>query len=159
MPEVACGAPRRTGFTLLEAVVALAIFAAAGIALYALFSNNLFALTRIDESQRQVAAVRQAVERLSGVNPWHEREGRFSIGDLEVVWAAQPVEPPRNGMTSFGELGAFDVGLFDVQFDILEPFGNGPAGDESALPGRRLGRWQLRLVGFDLVRPPLPPMG
>ncbi len=147
MFEAPCRSAR--GFTLLEAVVSLAIFAAAGIALYALFSNNLFALTRIDESQRQVAAVRQAVERLSGVNPWHEQQGRFSIDDLEVVWSAQPVEPPRNGMTSFGELGAFDVGLFDVQFDIVD----------AARPGRPLGRWHLRLVGFDLVRPPIPPMG
>ena len=140
---------RQRGFTLLEAVVALAIFAAAGISLYALFSNNLFALTRIDESQRQVAAVRQAVERLSGVNPWHQRAGRFSIDDVEVVWSAEPVEPVRNGRTSFGELGAYDAGLFEVQFDIFH----------ASRPERALGRWRMRLVGFDLVRPPIPPMG
>lgn len=137
------------GFTLLEAVVALAIFAAAGIALYALFSNNLFALARIDENQRQVAAVRQAVERLAVVNPWHERQGQFRIDDVDVVWSAQPVEPLRNGKTSFGELGAFDVGLFEVQFEIFH----------ISRPGRALGRWRLRQVGFDLVRPPIPPMG
>ena len=41
---------RRAGFSLLETVVAMAVFAAAGTALFAFFNTNLIALGRVEST-------------------------------------------------------------------------------------------------------------
>lgn len=132
-------AERDRGFTLIETVVSMALFATAGMALYALFSSNLFALSRAQDVSRQIPVVRHAMERLAAVNPWSQEQGAFEFDGVEVTWTARLVEPPRRGQTKYGTLGDFDVALYDVQFDIVE-------GD------RFLGMWRLRQVGYMRMR-------
>ncbi len=130
---------RRKGFTLLETVVAMALFASAGMVLYALFNSNLIALNRAQDVTRQAPVVRQAMERLSAVNPWWHNEGRFEIDGFAVAWTASLVAPVRQGQSKFGELADFDIGLYDVEFQIR---------DQSRL----LGTWRMRVVGYEKAR-------
>lgn len=138
MPRRA-GIPRRAaGFTLLEAVVALVVFAVAGGALYGLFGTNLTALGRSGDVAAQAPVVRQALARLAVVNPWHEPEGAFVVDGHQVSWRAQLVAPARQGQSPVGT-GDYDLALYDVQLEVVSR-------------GRRLGVWQTRLVGYDRVR-------
>lgn len=138
------GAPRRSaGFTLLEAVVALVVFAAAGGALYGLFNTNLLALGRSGEVAAQTPVVGQALARLAAVNPWHESEGEFVVEGYQVAWRAHLAAPVRQGQSPLG-IGDYDLGLYNVQLEIFQR-------------GRRLGVWQTRLVGYDRVRAPDEP--
>lgn len=129
------------GFTLLEAAVALAIFATVGMVLYGLYNTNLVALVRVQDSARQIPVVRHAVEYLSTVNPVEQQEGEFSFDAFDIRWQATLVEPKRKGQNAFGYAGYYDIGLYDVQFDVSE-------GE------RAVGSWRLRLVGYEDVRGP-----
>ena len=60
---------RSAGFTLLETMVAMVVFAGAAMALYALFNTNLTALGRVHDASRQMTAARHAIEHLVGINP------------------------------------------------------------------------------------------
>ena len=127
------------GFTLLEAVVALAIFAAGAMALYGLYGANLIGMSRARDVAGQLPIVEQAVERLALIDPRQQAEGAFAVGAAEVSWTAALVEPPRQSQSGSGYVGAFEIGLYQVDFDIVE--------DE-----RVLGSWQVRLADHERLR-------
>ena len=137
--------PRERGFTLLEAAVSLAVLATVGMALYGLYNTNLIALLRVQDSSRQVPVVRHAMEYLSTVNPAEQQEGQFAFDGFDVRWQAALVEPTRKGQNAFGYVGYYDIGLYEVRFEVTE--------DE-----RAVGDWSLRLVGYEDVRGPPPDM-
>ena len=139
----ACG---RRGFTLLEMVVALLIFAAAGMALYGLLNTNLITLTRVQDVLRQAPAVREAMERLATVNPQQQDEGGFEVDDFEVAWTARLVEPMRQGKRPLAYPGPFNVGLYEIEFELRRE-------------GRAMGTWRMRQVGYDDVRERAPGAG
>lgn len=134
---------RQCGFTLLEAAVALALFATVGVALYGLFNANLITLQRVQDSSRQVPVVRHAVEYLSSINPAEQQSGEFSFDGFDVRWQADLIEPVRKGQNAFGSIGIYEVGLYEARFDVAE-------GD------RPVGTWRLRLVGYENVVGPPP---
>ena len=127
------------GFTLLEAVVALTIFSAGAMALYGLFSTNLLGLARAQDVTSRIPVVEQAVEHLSLVNPYRQPEGELQMGRFVVSWTATQLEPLRQSQNAGGFMGSFEVGLYQVDFEISE--------DE-----RPLGTWQMRQVGYERVR-------
>ena len=137
----ALSAFRSYGFTLLETMVALVIFAGAAMALYALFNTNLIGLARAHDVSRQVPAVRYAIEHLASVNPREEGGGRFEMDGLNVAWSATLLQPPRQSQTSTGGIGFYEVGLYEIEFTMSER-------------GRPLGTWRMRSVGFEKVREP-----
>lgn len=135
---------RQRGFTLLETIVAFALFAAAAMAMYSLFNTNLNSLVRAQEVTRQTPVVRFAAERLSAVNPWREQAGRFRVDGYDVEWSASLVEPVRRGQNSAGLETGFDVALYEVTLTVSEG-------------GRGIGVWRMRMAGYERVRGLPPP--
>ena len=133
------GPPRSRGFSLLETMVALVIFAAAAMALYGLFNTNLVALARAHDVSRQVPAVRHAIEHLSSINPREEGAGRLVLDGVQVAWSAKLLEPVRQSQSPTGGMGYFEVGLYELEFTMR-------AG------GRSLGTWRMRSVGYEKAR-------
>ena len=129
---------RARGFTLLEAVVALVVFAAAGGALYGLFSANLLALGRSGDVAAQTPVVRHALARLAAVNPWQRQQGEFVVEGFDVAWRARLATPVRAGQGAFAS-SDYDLGLYNVEIEVFQR-------------GQRLGVWQTRLVGYEKVR-------
>ena len=129
------------GFTLLETMVAMVVFAGAAMALYALFNTNLIVLARAHDVSRQMPAVRHAVEYLSSINPREEGDGTFEIDGIEVAWSASLLQPVRQSQSVTGGRGYFEVGLYEVEFTMSER-------------GRPMGTWQMRIVGYEKVREP-----
>ncbi len=132
-------AANQAGFTLLETIVALVIFAGAGLALYGLFNTNLITLTRVQDVSKQMIVVQHAVERLSSMNLQGEAAGQIEIDEFDVLWSARLVEPYRQGQNVQGYLGYFQVGLYRVDFEVRDGL-------------RSIGTYQLRLVGYEKVR-------
>lgn len=132
---------RRAGFSLLETVVAMAVFAAGGTALFAFFNTNLIALARVESTSAQVPVVRAAHAALSAINLAERQAGRFEVGDHEVTWTAALVEPMRSGNSVSGTPGMYQVGLYEVVFHIRDR-------DR----GRALGTWRVRQVGYQNAR-------
>ena len=133
------GKGRAAGFSLLETVVALAIFAAGAMTLYGLFNTNLIALERVQATAEQLPVARNAIEILSTVNPWRQAEGQFEIDGYQVVWTARPIAPVRHGQTIAGMMADFDFGLYEIEFAVADG-------------SRQLGSWRMRSVGYERVR-------
>lgn len=127
------------GFSLLETMVALAIFAAGAMSLFGLFNTNLIALGRVQATTEHLPVARNAIEILSTVNPWHQNEGQFEVDGYQVLWTASLIEPVRHGQTNAGMMSGFDFGLYEIEFFIAD--------DE-----RRLGSWRMRSVGYERLR-------
>ncbi len=127
------------GFTLLEATVALAIFAAGGMALYGLFNNNLIGLGKAADVSRREPAVLAAVEHLSSINIREQPAGELEIGDFDVSWSSSLVEPARQGQSATGFRGSFEVGLYDVAIEVSRN-------------GRPESTYRMRLAGYEQVR-------
>ena len=128
---------------MLEAAVALALFATVGMALYGLYNANLITLLRVQDSSRQVPVVRHTMEYLSSINPAEQQSGELSFDGFDIRWQADLIEPMRKGQNVLGSVGAYELGLYEARFDIAE-------GE------RPVGTWRLRLVGYKNVAG-LPP--
>ena len=128
-----------SGFTLLEMVVALAIFAAAILALYGLFNTNLISLGRVQDASKRIPVAQHVMEMLGSVNPREESAGAFRHDGFDIRWSARLLEPERSGQDGLGALGAFDLGLYELEFEISER-------------GRPVDLWRMRLVGYEKVR-------
>lgn len=108
------------GFTLLEAVVAMAVFAAAGMALYALFNANLISLGRAQDVTSQLPTVYRAMEYLSAIDPAQQPTGQIELGGYDVIWSSRLMEPVRESQTAQGYRGYHEIGLYEITFDITQ---------------------------------------
>ncbi len=129
------------GFSLLEAIVAMAIIASVGMALLAWTHNNLGLLTRISERQEAMQATRQAIAWLETVNIVRKPEGEQVIGHLTIQWQSQPVEAERDGRNIFGVgVTPFRLGLYRTTVRVRDA------------SGRELTQFDVRLAGYQQVR-------
>ncbi|MBF2760389.1 MAG: hypothetical protein ISN28_08980 [Ectothiorhodospiraceae bacterium AqS1] len=132
------------GFSLLEAVVALAVFAGVGMSLYALLNNSLLGLSRAKDVAHQEAAVYRAFDYLHAINPRMQPQGQADIGGNYLVkWTSTLVEPVRQSQGTQGGKGLFEVGLYAVDIELIH-------NEEST--ERSVGEYRLRLVGYEKVR-------
>lgn len=74
------------GFTLLEAVIAMTIFAMGATALYSWVNTNLITLARADQITQRSSAVESAIEYMSMVDPEKAPKGTTEIGNLQIHW-------------------------------------------------------------------------
>ena len=131
--------PEARGFTLLEAVVALAILAAGAMALFAALNSALRSLDRAEQAARLDTTVESALSLLERVNPMLQPEGSATAGDAEIAWRARPVEPSRDMLTDYFQPGLYEVGLYDLDVSIVRD-------------GRVEHRFVLRRAGYRQVR-------
>lgn len=126
---------RQSGFTLLEAIVALVIFSMGALSLYAWLGVNVKTLVRVQERREAVALTHSALDQVSRINPMETPRGRREIGEVVIEWDAKPVEPPRNAVTQLGLPTIFQVGLFAVEVRVSRG-------------GTELERFQVRQLGY-----------
>lgn len=143
MPNCPNETTRSAGFTILETMVAMVVFAGAAMALYGLFNTNLIALGRAHDVSRQMSAAHHAVEYLAGINPQDGHAGQMRVNGIDIVWSARLLEPARQSQTVTGERGYFEVGLYEILFEPSDA-------------GRSLGTWRLRVPGYKKVRESVP---
>jgi general secretion pathway protein I len=132
---------RSAGFTLLEAIVALAILTAGAMALFAALNGALRGIERAEAAARLDTATLNAIALLEAVNPMQQPQGEVMLGEVRVAWRATPVEAPGPALTDYLQPGLFDVGLYDVAV-VLE------------VGGRVERRFVLRRAGWVQARQP-----
>ena len=143
MPEKPAEAAGCAGFTVLESIVAMVVFAGAALALYGLFNTNLIALDRAHDAARQMTAARHALEHLAVANPRDGETGRIRVDGIDVVWSARLLEPVRRSRTASGDRGYFQIGLYEVELELHDA-------------DRPLERWRLRIPGYRKTTGPVP---
>lgn len=132
------------GFTLLEAIVALAILAAGTMALFSALNGALRAQDRVAASIRTASATDSALALLEGVNPMLAPRGEERVGGLRVRWTAKVVAGPTDALTDYYQPGLYQVALYDVDVEVWL---------DDALEARFL----LRRAGWQQVREPEVP--
>jgi len=131
---------RQSGFSLLEAIVALTIFSICAMALYAWMSVNQTALVRIQARDAAVRDGRAALATLELVNPMSEPEGTRSLpGGLEVRWNGHEIVPAAPGTGAAGNLLAFDLALYELEVSAMRK-------------GREVAHFTVRRAGWKTAR-------
>jgi general secretion pathway protein I len=106
------------GFTLLEAIVALALLASTGIALLNWINTNLMSLQRVQQAQQRQQAIQNALVFMETVNPLEKPQGKETIGIYQIDWNATALELPKDGVTSIGGLSLFQIGLYETKVKV-----------------------------------------
>jgi len=128
---------RVRGFTLLEAIVALVIFAMGAFSLYGWLSTNLITLDRARSGSEALVLKQSALELLRDVNPMLTPSGEREAGTLQVQWTAEPLQPTRRGSSQIGGPSRYEVGLYQMQVRVRDG-------------GREVGEFSLRQLGYRL---------
>lgn len=106
------------GFTLLEAIVALAIMAAAGLALFVAMSQSMQMLQRAERARALDSALRDALALAERIDPVTEPRGARTVQGYALRWSASPVEPPRDGVTGHLQPGLYEIGLYRMRLEL-----------------------------------------
>ena len=112
------------GFTLLEAMVALALIAGAGMALFAWINTSLQSLTRVQEVNARAEATVNVLEYMARINPMAAPEGVADLGVYSLAWKSTPVTPIRDGSNYPGGLSLFQLALFDTRVSVTKAAGS-----------------------------------
>jgi general secretion pathway protein I len=128
------------GFSLVEAVVALVILSASGIALATWFSLSMENLIRLEEKQRSQLVLDNLFEYFSTLQLKEEKKDeQLDIEDYDIVWSATLVEPEQVGRSLAGTISNFDLALYRIEFTIKK--------------GQvEIGQFQTKKTGFKKVR-------
>jgi general secretion pathway protein I len=108
-----------SGFTLLEAVVALVIFSMGAVALYGWLSSNLLTVERVEASRIRTAATLSALDVVRHVNPMANATGSREVGDMRFEWSSRALQPPRRSVNQTGIPGAFEVALYELDVRVM----------------------------------------
>lgn len=133
--------PSDRGFSLLEAIVALAILSAGAMALFSAMNGALRAQDRVEANLRNAAAADNALALLEGVNVMAQPRGEAIAGSYRYRWVANPVVGPVDVLTDYYRPGLHQVALYDVDVEVW-------------LGGQFERRFTVRRVGWQQVREP-----
>lgn len=129
------------GFSLLEAIVALAILAAGAMALFSALNGALRAQDRVEANIRTATAVDNALALLESINVMEQPRGEANIGGYRFRWVASPVADPVDVLTDYYSPGLHQVALYDVDVEVWSA-------------GTMERRFTLRRIGWQQVREP-----
>lgn len=128
---------RQSGFSLLEAIVAMVLISIAGMALFSWINTSFIGLNRIQESNARAAAETNALQYLQTINPMSQPNGATVLGRLKLEWRSRAVTEPQANLNDAGAPGPFMVALYEVEVTIED------------LPDVSPHRFTVRLMGFD----------
>lgn len=133
--------PRQRGFALLEAIVALAILAASGLALFAALTQAMRMVNRADEARQRAGIKRNVLAMADTIDPVARPNGSMRLGEYELTWQSRLVEPPEDAATGTLEPGLYRVGLYALDCSIT-------------LRGQPFDKVTVRKAGWKQVRKP-----
>lgn len=131
-----------SGFSLLEAIVALVLISSTGLALFSWMNTNTLSLQRVQSVQQRNIATRNALMYINTINPLQTPQGSTILGSYVVNWTSRVLEAPKDGVNNMGAPGFYQVGLYDVQVEVTD------------LEKQVLAKFNVRQVGYLQVRKP-----
>ncbi len=130
---------QQTGFSLLEAIVAIAVVGVSGGALFGWVNTVMVTLSRVEAHAERQYVTQQAVAVIEIINPMIEPAGHWDMGDYDMQWQATAVEPPKDSVNRYGLPGLYQVGLYEVTVELTRD-------------GKPLSSFVTRQVGYKQVR-------
>lgn len=119
---------RREGFSLIEALVALAIAAMTLTAIFELQQQMIRGQRRAADVMEQVAAQENALALTGDINPMDQPSGTITLPEGDVIrWTSNPKTQGRTNAGFPTGDGTFQVQLFTVTVEIERRNGRSPA--------------------------------
>jgi general secretion pathway protein I len=128
------------GFTLLEAIVAIAVLLAALVPLYILISNVSRSAFHVDQVNRLAEIETDALNIMETVNPMLKPAGSIDLGPYAVRWVATTLIDPVDGSSYPTGISAFKIGLYNTKIDVVAP------------DGQIVTSFPLRMIGYRHAR-------
>jgi general secretion pathway protein I len=135
----------QAGFSLLEAIIAIAILAGALIPIYAAISTSLQGAQRLGDINLGSEIGLNALEALDVVNPMATPEGEIDFGLYRMKWLAKPLAPAIDQAGYPRGIGLYQIGFFEMSVDLI------------GRDGTIINAFQVRKVGWKLIRQPRLP--
>mgnify|MGYP001570751617 FL=1 len=131
---------KQSGFTLLEAVVAMVLISGTGAALLSWINSELGAVSRLQQSNARAEAKVNVMEYMHTVNPMLTPEGNAAFAAFRLSWNAKEVTPVQDGLAYPRGISLYQLALYDTLVRVTSPDGT-PWFD-----------FTLRQVGYKKVR-------
>jgi Tfp pilus assembly protein PilV len=113
---------RKNGFSALEALAALLILAVALGPIFSLRAQSAQAISRQQETLRNINADRNMLALISRINVMAEPNGERQVdGYAQISWRATPISDERETLAYRGERGSFIIALYRVEVTIQSP--------------------------------------
>lgn len=129
-----------SGFTVLEALVAIALLAAAFIPLLGMQSQFVQRIAAQERLQSRLSAQAALAARLEGINFQQHNAGQLSGEGYVANWQAAPRGPVETSRLSTGEPARFSLQAYTVNITV------------SYTDGRQ-DQWQLPGIGWQAKWP------
>ncbi|MGB0906115.1 MAG: prepilin-type N-terminal cleavage/methylation domain-containing protein [Maricaulaceae bacterium] len=106
------------GFSVLEAMIAIAILAAALLPLLALQAQFIRTVESLERAEVRLATEESVRAYLSAINLYDVREGQILSTYGEINWTAKPITSSRAVRGKGGFPSRFDTQLYEVTAQI-----------------------------------------
>lgn len=137
---------KQSGFTLMEAIVALVLLATTGMALFSWINSNVITLHRVQTSNAQDEATLNALQYINSVNPMTQPQGQADLGSYQLKWTTEQLTEPRDGAGYPTGISLYQLAMYKTRVDVQHT-GGAPWFDFS-----------LQQVGYRRVREIKPPL-
>ena len=118
-PDRAIAHPEASrGFTLLEAIVAVAVVGIALVPVITFISQMVSALTRAGDSNARSLAQHAIIELLEPLNPLSHPIGDDQIGDLLIHWESASIIIPNKQVRVGAGLAGYSLGFYNVTVSV-----------------------------------------
>ena len=108
------------GFTLIEALIAIAILGAALLPIMALMSQSINQIHKIAESNAKSSAQDSALAIIEPINPMENPSGEAELVGFNMVWSSEQIVPPNNTVQIGAGLAGYKVAFYIVNIEILK---------------------------------------
>ena len=107
------------GFTLIEAIVAMAIIGVAVLPIMLLISESLNQLTRAADATARAAAMDSVISTIDPVNPFTTPSGEIDMGSFSFTWESTTIVAPNETVQTGAGLAGHKVGFYDVHIETF----------------------------------------
>jgi hypothetical protein len=107
----------RAGFSIMEALVAIAIIAIATIPLFELQRSLARSTARLQTTTERLDVEASALSFLQVVDPIAQPTGRLEIGAWNLAWAAEPIATEINADGYLGP-GIYSIYLYEIEAEL-----------------------------------------
>lgn len=108
---------RQHGFTLLEAIVALALIGTIGMTVFSWINTSILSLGRIQQSNARNDATSNVIDYMQTVNPMLTPVGDAEFGAYRIHWESKIFGPVADNMAYPSGIGLYQVALYQVEIN------------------------------------------
>ena len=130
-----------SGFSVLEAMVAMAVLAGALLPLLALQGQFIRSVAQMDDTEQRLAVQSILSSTINATNLMEVKKGAFEASGAQVVWQASPMVQSRTVKDYGGLSSRFNTAYYNVNATIT-----GPSGQVRQIQARGIGWEETRTM-------------